>query len=440
MLKRIISPLCETKLLLVLSLLCVLGVGEIEGQVTNVRSPYSGFGYGMHAPRATSGARAMGGIGIGLRDGLITNPSNPASYTAVDSLTFLMDVGASFRLALLQEGEHSDRRLLGNLEYLTMLFPLGKRAAFSAGLMPYTTTGYSFGSVAKLDGDTNERNALRTYQGTGTYNDLYVGLAYKPLRGFSLGVNASYLFGHNTHTRQVTYYTVGALNSLYSEELSLKGLKFDVGAQYELRLDTLKEHSRSVVLGATMMPEVRLSTTRTWYHRQLSGTGSGEIMGADTIVGREHTLPLSLGAGLSYRVADKLLLGADVQYSKWADAKFDQSKALFQDQWQVAIGGEWIPNYRSRGLFGRTRYRFGVQCSNSYLQVPVGVGVYGGYNQYALTAGVGVPLIDRRSMLNIGVDYKYLNPKVAGMVQEHYLGVNIGISFNEGWFRKARVH
>ena len=41
----------------------------------------------------TAGSKAMGGLSVGLRDGMITNPSNPASYTAVDSITFILTLG-----------------------------------------------------------------------------------------------------------------------------------------------------------------------------------------------------------------------------------------------------------------------------------------------------------------------------------------------------------
>jgi hypothetical protein len=51
-----------------------------------------------------------------------------------------------------------------------------------------------------------------------------------------------------------------------------------------------------------------------------------------------------------------------------------------------------------------------------------------------------MPLIDRRSLVNITVDYKYLTPQATGMVREHSLGLTVGILFNENWFRKARIN
>ncbi|MDO4692785.1 MAG: hypothetical protein Q4A64_07920 [Porphyromonadaceae bacterium] len=424
-----------------LALLLTLGVaGEtLQAQSNNDRSPYSRFGYGTLGQSSTAGARALGGLGIGLRDPMLTNPLNPASYTAVDSMTFLMDIGFSLRTSILSEGKHSDSKTLGNLDYVTMIFPMGKRVAFSAGMMPLGTTGYSFGNTAGLGGDKSEREALRTYQGTGNYNNLYIGLGARPLEHLSLGLNGAFVFGHTTHTRQVTYFSSGAFNSVFSEELALRGLKLDAGAQYEFRLDTLDQNSHSLVVGATFSPQVSFDSERTRVHRLLSSSGSGELMHSDTIKNRPYSLPTSMGFGLSYRIGNKLMVGSDVQYSKWSEARFDDHKAQFQDQWRVAVGAEWIPNYRARSPFQRARYRFGLSGANSYMQVPTTMNQFSGYYEFGATAGLGLPLVDRRSMLNINLDYKHLMPKVNGMIREHYLGLNLGISFNEGWFRKSRV-
>ena len=48
-------------------------------QSNSDRSPYSRFGYGTLGMRQTATTRALGGIGVGLRDGLVVNPANPAS-------------------------------------------------------------------------------------------------------------------------------------------------------------------------------------------------------------------------------------------------------------------------------------------------------------------------------------------------------------------------
>ena len=170
-----------------------LTTGSLVAQNNSDRSPYSRFGYGTLGLRQTATTRALGGLGAGLRDGLIVNPANPASYTAVDSMTFIMDLAVSLRGSFLEEGKQKDRRVLGNLDYATILFPISHHLAVSAGIMPFSTVGYRFGSLEKLKGDS-QNTYQRAYSGQGSFNDVYLGVGGR-IGNVSLGANASYVFG-----------------------------------------------------------------------------------------------------------------------------------------------------------------------------------------------------------------------------------------------------
>ena len=114
---KIKSMLCMALMSTALGLIS----GTAEAQNNNNRSPYSRYGYGSMEGGYTAGSKAMGGLSVGLRDGMITNPSNPASYTAVDSITFIFDLGLSGKYNMLQEGSNHDGRYLGGLDYFNIL-------------------------------------------------------------------------------------------------------------------------------------------------------------------------------------------------------------------------------------------------------------------------------------------------------------------------------
>ena len=63
----------------------------------NTNSPYTRYGYGQLADQGSGNSKAMGGIAYGLRDKYQVNFANPASYTAIDSLTFIFDGGISLQ-------------------------------------------------------------------------------------------------------------------------------------------------------------------------------------------------------------------------------------------------------------------------------------------------------------------------------------------------------
>ena len=62
-----------------------------------------------------------------------------------------------------------------------------------------------------------------------------------------------------------------------------------------------------------------------------------------------------------------------------------------------------------------------------------------GTREYGVSAGFGFPLFQSKSILNISGQYVRVSPKVKGMLEENYLKINIGLTFNERWFMKWKV-
>ena len=81
------------KRLINICLFCIVATAAMAQSGTN--SPYTRYGFGQLSDQSFGNSKAMGGIAYGLRDGLHINAANPASYSAVDSLTFLFDAGMS---------------------------------------------------------------------------------------------------------------------------------------------------------------------------------------------------------------------------------------------------------------------------------------------------------------------------------------------------------
>ena len=150
-------------------------------------TPYSMYGYGILGDRATSMQRQMGYVGYAMSSGRQINVMNPASYAAIDSLTFLFDMGANMSILWSEEDDKKDRSYGGGLDYVTMQFPLSKHIGMSVGLLPYSSVGYAFGNEIEHGASEN--------QGSGGINEIYLGIAGE-IKGFSLGVNVSYDFGN----------------------------------------------------------------------------------------------------------------------------------------------------------------------------------------------------------------------------------------------------
>ena len=153
-------------------------------------------------------------------------------------------------------------------------------------------------------------------------------------------------------------------------------------------------------------------------------------------------IPNSIGFGASYVKRDKLTLAADVLYETWDKAFYADEKSSFKNRVRVAAGGEIIPNYQNRNFFSRIRYRAGAHYSNSYLMINnTDDAAYkgNGYNEYGVSVGMGLPLIDNRSLVNISFEYTKINPSGKNMIDEQYFRFTVNYTFNEMWFWKKKV-
>ena len=146
--------------------------------------------------------RAMGGVGIALRDNNHINYLNPASYTAQDSMSFLFDFGIMGNYFYSETSLENDQYYGMNMDHLAMSFPITKWLSASVGVLPYSKVGYS---IKEDDYDPNIGFIDYLYKGNGGINQLYLGMAVEFYDRLSLGVNFKYLFGSIDLTRSVSF-------------------------------------------------------------------------------------------------------------------------------------------------------------------------------------------------------------------------------------------
>ncbi len=388
----------------------------------NTNSPYTRYGYGELADRSFGAGRAMGGVGYGMRSNKQINPLNPASYTSMDSLTFIFDFGIAGQLSWFDDGINKQNNINGNLEYIAMQFPIHRRIAVSAGLLPYSYVGYDYGSKEINEGI----NYTNRFTGKGGLNEVYLGVSIDIWKKrLSVGANVGYLFGNITHDHALTIESTGATTNISENKINVKDYKLDFGIQYTHPFSA----TESFVFGAAFSPKKKLNTTS--YDIFWEGTSVTE---SDTTTNQSFDLPNSIGFGISYVKQNKLTLAADVLYEDWSQARFFDSKDGFKNRIRVAGGAEFIPDYQNRAFFSRVRYRAGVHYSNSYLRIKDS-----SYNEYGASIGLGLPLIDNRSLLNLSFEYVKIKPDSRALIDEQYFRFTVNYTFNERWFMKFKV-
>jgi hypothetical protein len=429
----------KTNRIIIWGVLLSAGIAASWAQ-NNTNSPYTRFGYGELANRSIAAGRAMGGIGVGLRSSRQINPLNPASYTAMDSLTFIFDFGVHAQMSWYNDGTHKQRNTNGNVEYMTMQFPIiPQRLAMSMGILPYSHVGYRFGEQKTEDGLTYAENFI----GTGGINEVYGGLSVDVWKKrLAIGANAGYLFGSIDHQKNVIFDTNAANNNVNTQRIEVRDIKWDLGLQYTHPLSAAKR----VTFGATYSPAKRLHTTS--YNSLQVGSGASGYSVSDTTFNQRFDLPGSYGFGLSFVKDNQLTVGADVLYEGWSKAHYFDEEGFFKDRMRFAAGVEYIVNYMGRNYFQRVKYRVGGYYGNSYLNMNMtegGVQRRYGYAEYGATLGFGFPLRtgytadDNRSYINVSLEYVKVKPELRTMIDEQYLRFTLNFTFNEMWFYKLKM-
>lgn len=394
-------------------------------------TPYSRYGIGQLAEQSVGINKAMGGIGIGLRERNTLNIANPASYSTVDTLTFLFDFGFSLSNCNFQENGVRLNARNASVDYIAMQFRIVRNLGFTMSLMPVSNTGYSFSetSVIRSDEDGN-LTATNSYGGEGGLRKVAAGLGWAPFKWLSAGVDAGYVFGDITHiiTNRYNESTVFTKNKAYYA--SMRGLNLDFGLQTGFNAGKGK-----LTLGLVYSPMTALNDD-TYILDQIINSSSVEEVSDTVRMSNAFALPEKFGAGLTYS-HEKWLAGADVSYERWGGSGlfFGESG---RDRIKVSLGGMYQPERNHRNLFRRSSYRAGLFYSQPYFNV----GNMAGPVEYGASAGISLPIINHWNNLieiNISGQYVHCKPSAAGQITEDYLRLSIGLAFNERWFTKWKV-
>ncbi len=407
----------------IIAALVVMAAWSLPSLAQSTTSPYSKLGFGLLNDNATGIQRSMGGVGYAMQNGRQINVMNPASYSQVDSLTFLWDLGLDISNCWSKEGDKKGYNLGGGLDYITMEFRLAKNLGGAIGVVPFSSVGYTFGG--NIDSGTDSRS------GSGGLSELFAGVGYRPFKGLSIGANFSYLFGTTTNNTAVTSVS----STQFTRNLEVRDWNMRLGLQYTFNLS--RKHR--IVLGATYSPK-----------KSMHGTAWGTMYDSDldtkvdtvsymTMKGN-YELPTTLGAGISYTYDNRLNLELDYTYQQWSKAKytpinyFEVPDTKWNDRWKVAAGVSYIPNPRGNYL-NRMTYRLGAFYNNDYTTVNGN-----DIRDYGLGIGFSFPALGtNKTLVNLGVEWKHRYSAPTKLITEDYLNITLSVNFNEMWFWKNKI-
>ncbi len=406
--------------------LSILFFAQLVQSQNNTNSPYTRFGFGDISDTNNGEQRAMGGVSIGSRLNTGINSVNPASYSCVDSMTFMFDLGVAGMMSHFSDSRGGITKANGNLEYLSLQFPVTKWLGFSAGALPYSFVGYDFynnGSTITINQPKNDTiSNTKSYNGSGGFSQVYMGLSANLFNHISLGANGYYMFGTINNSRDVSYgATSGFTSTTEYNTLKASSFRYRLGAQFYNTF--AKKHD--VTLGVIFEPKTKLNGN---FKKTLAG-----ILVEPTDSSSSFETPGIYGLGLYYTYDKKLSIGIDYSIQQWKDAQFSGKTDSLGNRSKISIGVDYMPNPISRKYSDHVHYRAGFNMSDSYFnvngqQLP---------KNYGFSVGVGLPLKNSSTVLNASLEYGKIGS--TSLLNEEYYKLTFNFTFNEHWFFKRKL-
>jgi hypothetical protein len=398
-----------------------------------INSPYSRFGLGELASRKDAYHFGMGGISTAISSNRHVNPYNPASNFAYDTLSFIFSGGLIASRGTLKTDDLSNRYSFASLGYLTFGFPVSHKFKASIGILPYSNVGYN---IVSNDTIANVGNAEYIYQGSGGINNFYGSLSFELFKNFSIGAKMTYMFGKADLIRSVFFPdSVGYLNTRIDNYMQVGDLYFEYGLQYHHKIN----EKYTIGFGLLYAPQQNIKANENYLVRSYFPTGLGVESYRDTLASRLDNpgylrLPVKTGFGIMLKRTDQWLVGADITWQEWSNFQAFNRNDSLRNTLQINLGGEFTPSRSITGNYWkRVKYRLGFRFNETYLSLEDKQ-----INEFGISFGVGLPIPRSLSTINAAIEIGQLGTTAAGLIQNNYIRLTIGVAVWERWFVKNK--
>ena len=421
----------------------LLSVTLLSNAQLGSKSPYSQYGLGALSDQSQGFSRGMNSVGLALRQGTAPNTLNPASYSAIDSLTMLFDVAMAGQLTNYKERGNSVNAKGGTFEYIVATFRLRKNVGMTFGVLPYSTIDYEYTTSQFLD-NTNG-TITENYSGSGGLHQAVLGAGWRIAKPLSVGVNLAYLWGKQDKTVSSSSTTyINSLSKNYSALINSYNIQ--LGAQWEQPLT-----KRDILtVGATVNIGHTLNANTNCLIINTNSTTSSRDT-TQFVVENGFAIPWTYGVGLGWTHNGQLFVGADMALQKWGSTdypdydaqqgRYVKTSGLLMDRYKVNAGADYVPNSMSKHYLNRVHYRVGAGFATPYYKV----NGQDGPKEMSVSAGFGLPLQNSwnvrgnmKPVLNISA--QWARAAATGLITENTFRINIGLTFNERWFAKWKVN
>jgi len=407
-------------------LMTICGLEKAAAQNNN--SPYSLLGLGDIEKSTFDRGTGMGHTGIALATDSVNRylyHSNPAAFSGLQNEWFHVEIAARYKgvnysgtpITSASANQSSDLQF----KKLAIAMKLKPRWGVSVGLLPFSSSNYSFYSTKYLGGTNASYPVYK--EGTGSVNQFYLTNSFKLSEKLSIGLQTSFLFGSLTRVETeetgIPDSTIATTNNIAVASFYFKG-----GVQYNTRIT--KRWSLFAGATASLKSPIKATSTVT------TVDGNTVIKNTATTKNDYFNLPLMVAGGLAAKLDRKYVFAVDYNYQGW-DGMSASGYQLVNSN-KIAAGFEYKNNRSFRELYYEKYFlQAGAFYSNSYLKV------YGQQiNDYGITFGGGFNSAKSNLALSMSLEIGQRGTTKSGLIKENYTQFNLTVAYRDFWFVKVK--
>jgi hypothetical protein len=404
----------------------VVTSADVWGQAAS--SPFTNFGIGDPYGNSLIHNQGVGGTGVAQPQYWYVNNQNPA-LLVFNSLTSF-EAGIVYEQRKIRNNELSEKSTGGNMSYLVTAFPIKtNKWTTSIALMPYTNVDYSFAYDTTFVNDNNRRARI-TESATGGLTQLAWSNGVRINKEMSVGLRASYIFGPIENIKTDVLENTSTIVT-HEEKTTTSDFNFGVG--YSFSRDSL--WGKNYRLSAGLVYNLATSLGAKMKTRLYGVSAAGDTSNIYPLSSTRGNIdiPSSVTVGLALSRGLKWSIATEFMYQNWSDFKsVNTDDEGLGKSWRVALGGEVTPDPVALGSYlKRITYRGGLSLEQyPFLASGKAVKDYG--------ASVGMSLPAGRSNVNIACKVGRRGDRAQNLLEESYVKIYFGITFNDTWFIKRK--
>ncbi|MBE0677081.1 MAG: hypothetical protein IH591_20680, partial [Bacteroidales bacterium] len=313
-----------------------------------VNSPYSRFSLGMIEQSVNFRSAGMGGVSVASRDNTSVAWSNPASYSSLDSNSFVFDFGLDYTGAVLKDEtlRHFSSDL--NFDHLVLAFPLSKKWGVAAGILPYSNGYYYISKLVEV-GDPEYDPIAGEYsinhKGAGGITRAFIGTGAEILPNLSAGINMNILFGKIYRINEYYFESdLSLFSSRLEENLSVNGISFETGLQYNIKINEKSTLTPAVAYTFGTKYRSDYANINLRYANYTLDPYSPDTISSTDVRNGEVFIPRTISAGLGYNVLNKITAAVEYVNTNWNEASVYGSDGIMASTSSFRAGVEFIPD------------------------------------------------------------------------------------------------